>query len=88
VLDFHEMKEPGNRYNVVLDFDTPLANDLGEMTETQLFGYLNDRPLLDRSPDEVLQELEEKGTVNVEFSRVPSGRPVQVKICRVSDPGP
>lgn len=69
-------------YNVVLDRDTPYANDLGEMTETKLFAYLNDRHLVGPAPQEVLDALEEKGALEVEFETI--GKRTQVKIQRVS----
>jgi hypothetical protein len=70
-------------YNVVVDYGTDYANDCGEMTETQLLGYLSNRPLLGRSPQEVLGELEQKGGLMVEFGNM-EGKSSLVRISRVS----
>lgn len=70
-------------YRVVVDYGTDYANDCGEMTETQLLAYLGNRRLRERTPQEVLDELGEKGGVLVEFENV-AGKTSFVKISRVT----
>jgi hypothetical protein len=71
-----------NRYIVeLLDI---LTNDLGQMTETQLFGYLSTRPLLDCTPEQVLAALGEKDEVTVHLkTTLGSAKVTDVKIRRV-----
>jgi len=70
-------------YRVVVDYGTEYANDCGEMTETQLLAYLSNRPLLGRAPQEVLDELGQKGGLLVEFENA-AGKTSFVKISRVT----
>ncbi len=70
-------------YRVVVDYGTEYANDCGEMTETQLLAYLSNRPLLGRTPQEVVDELGQKAGVMVEFENV-AGKTSFVKISRVT----
>jgi len=70
-------------YNVVVDYGTDYANDCGEMNETQLLGYLNNGPLLRRTPQDVLDELKQKGGLIVEFENL-TGMSTIVKISRLS----
>jgi hypothetical protein len=46
------------------------TNDLGEMTQTELFAYLNVRPLLDATPQQVVDTLRVGGKVIVHFQRL------------------
>ena len=70
-------------YRVVVDYGTEYANDCGDMTEAQLFGYLSNRRLLGRTPEEVLDELGRNAGVMVEFENV-AGKTSFVKISRVT----
>jgi hypothetical protein len=61
-----------------------LVNDLGEMSETQLFGYLRNRLLLDHTPEQVLSELAEKDQITVRFgSNLAPGKITIVRIRKV-----
>ncbi len=70
-------------YKVVVDYGTDYANDCGDMTETQLFAYLSNRRLLGRTPQEVMNELEQKAGVMVEFENV-AGKASFVRISRAT----
>ncbi|MGH9530957.1 MAG: hypothetical protein ACRD2Q_01095 [Terriglobales bacterium] len=72
-----------HRYRVELS--NTFTNDLGEMSEMQLLGYLKNRPLLGRTAEEVLSELEQKDSVTVNFEPpLASHKPTVVKIHRIS----
>lgn len=71
-----------DRYTVEL-FDY-FKNDLGEMTEMKLYGYLKSRPLLDFTPEQVLAKLVEKDEVTVHFEMpLNPGKVADVNIRRV-----
>lgn len=70
------------RYTAEL-FDC-FKEDLGEMSEMQLFGYLKSRSLVNCTAEQVLEELEEKEQVTVHFhSDLPPGKYVEVRIRRL-----
>ena len=57
-----------NRYNVKL-FEV-FENDLGEMAESHLYGYLKNRPLIGCTAEEVLARLQKETEVRVCFASV------------------
>jgi len=61
-------------YAVVINTGTPFINDLGQMTDSQLFGYLNCRPLVGYTPEQVLDVLERESIMKVEFDDFLSGK--------------
>lgn len=70
-----------NRYRIVLH-DRPGPNDLGEMTETEMYGYVRTRLGSMDAAEAVLRELEEKGTV-ITYFHSPLGPKNQFEIRRV-----
>ncbi len=67
------------RYAVKL-IDT-FRDDMGEMPEMQLFGYLKNRLLVDCTAEQVLEELTGKDEITVRFrSNLVSGKVTDVNI--------
>jgi hypothetical protein len=70
-----------NRYHVVLLQPPEPPNDLGEMTETELYGYLGGR-LGEAAMEAVRFKLEKLGTATAEFE-VPLGLKSRIEIRRL-----
>jgi len=70
-----------NKYHVVLLQPPAPPNDLGEMTETELYGYLGGR-LGEAAMDAVRFKLEEQGTATAEFE-APLGLKSRIEIRRL-----
>ncbi len=70
-----------NKYHVVLFQLTAPPNDLGEMTETELYGYLGGR-LGEAAMEVVRFKLEELGSVTAEFE-APLGLKSRIEIRRL-----
>ena len=76
------MTEPEqNRYRVVLQ-ERPAPNDLGEMTETEMYGYVGTRLGSMDAAEAVLRELKKKGKATTYFDS-PLGPKIRVEIRRV-----
>jgi len=71
-----------NRYRVVLH-ERPTPNDLGEMTETEMYGYVRTRLGSMDAAEAVLQELEEKGEAITYFQPL-LGPKIRVEIQRIA----
>ena len=67
VTDVHIERVADDRYSVKLI--DGFTNDLGEMTPTQLLAYLNARPLIGVTPEQVVDTLKVGGKVTVHFQR-------------------
>ena len=70
-----------NKYHVVLLQPPALPNDLGEMTETELYGYLGGR-LGEAAMEVVRFKLEELGSATAEFE-APLGLKSRIQIRRL-----
>jgi len=70
-----------NKYHVVLLQPPAPPNDLGEMTETELYGYLGGR-LGEAATEAVCSKLEKQGVATVEFEG-PLGLKMRVQIERI-----
>ncbi len=70
-----------NKYQVVLVQPPAPPNDLGEMTETELYGYLGGR-LGEAAMEAVRFKLEELGAATVEFE-APLGLKSRIQIRRL-----
>jgi len=70
-----------NTYRVVLH-DRPTPSDLGEMTETEIYGYVGTRLGSMDAAEAVLRELKNKGTATIHFDS-PLGPKIRVEIRRV-----
>lgn len=68
VVDVHIKRIADEKYSVnVVNSST---NDLGEMTQMQLFAYLKVRPLMDVTPEEVIDDLKVGDKITVHFQGV------------------
>ena len=76
------MPELENSYRVVLHL-RPTPNDLGEMTETELYGYVRTRLGSMDTAEAVIAELEEKGEATTYFEP-PLGPKIRVEIQRIA----
>jgi len=77
------MVEAKKRYRVVLH-ERPTPNDLGEMTETEVYGYVRTRSGNNMNTAEtVLHDLEEKGAATFYFES-PLGPKIRVEIQRIT----
>ena len=70
-----------NKYHVVLLQPPAPPNDLGEMTETELYGYLGGR-LGEATMEAVRFKLEEVGAATAEFE-APLGLKSRIEIMRL-----
>jgi hypothetical protein len=70
-----------NKYHVVLVQPPAPPNDLGEMTETELYGYLGGK-LGEAATEAVRYKLEELGAATAEFE-APCGLKTRVEIRRL-----
>jgi len=70
-----------NKYHVVLLQPPALPNDLGEMTETELYGYLAGR-LGEAAMEAVRFKVEEVGAATAEFE-APLGLKSRIQIRRL-----
>jgi hypothetical protein len=70
-----------DRYRVVLH-EGAAPNELGEMTETEMYGYVRTRLGSMDAAEAVLRELNEKGTATTYFDS-PLGPRIRVEIWRV-----
>ena len=79
------MSEPEQeRYSVVLQ-ERPAPNDLGEMTETEMYGYVRERSGMDAA-EAVLQEVKKEGAAITSFDSALGAR-IRVEIRRVAKSG-
>lgn len=58
------------------------SKDLGQKSETELYGYLSTRPLARFAPGDVLARLELQDSMTVFFEEL--GRPERLEITRLS----
>ena len=78
------MVEPKqNTYRVLLH-DGPLTNDLGEMTETEMYGYVRTKVGMEGAED-LLAVLEKKGETTIYFEQS-LGPQTRVEIRRIESP--
>jgi hypothetical protein len=70
-----------NKYHVVLLQLPAPPNDLGEMTETELYGYLGAR-LGEAATESLRLKLEKQGVASVEFE-APLGLKSRIEIRRI-----
>ena len=70
-----------NKYHVVLLQPTTPPNDLGEMTETELYGYLGGK-LGEAAMEAVRFKLDELGAATAEF-KAPPGFKSRIEIRRL-----
>jgi len=68
VTDVHIERIADDKYSVKLVNSS--TNDLGEMTQMQLFAYLKARPLLDVTAEEVIDNLKVGDQITVQFQGV------------------
>ncbi len=69
VIDVHIRRVSDDKYSVKLSFDT-FTNGLGEMTRMELYSYLKNRPLLDVTPERMIDSLRVGHQTTVHFQRV------------------
>ena len=70
-----------NKYHLVLLQPPSLPNDLGEMTETELYGYLGGR-LGEAATESLRSKLEKQGAATAEFE-APFGLKTCIEIRRL-----